>query len=126
MSDRCVTRGAGMLRQWRVLGVAAVVAAASVQVQTIRGAAPVGIQQSGGPAVAAVSRLGVPDRALLDRYCISCHSERLRTGGLVLENLDLAQAGANAEVLEKVLLKIRAGQMPPPGRPQPAATDASA
>jgi hypothetical protein len=66
------------------------------------------------------------DRALLDRYCVTCHNEKLKTGGLVLTGVDLAQVGAHAEVLEKVALKLRTGQMPPEGRPRPdkASTEA--
>ena len=60
------------------------------------------------------------DRALLDRYCVTCHNERLRTAGLTLDTVDVNDAAAHTEVLEKVVRKLRAGQMPPVGRPQPA------
>src|SRR4051812_30554247 len=58
-------------------------------------------------------------RAVLDQYCIPCHNARLRTGGLVLEGLDAATPAANAETWERVIAKLRAGSMPPPGRPRP-------
>ena len=60
-------------------------------------------------------------QALIDTYCVTCHNERLKTAGLMLDKTDLAQAGANAELWEKVLRKLRAGEMPPPGRPRPDA-----
>jgi hypothetical protein len=60
-------------------------------------------------------------RPVLDRYCVSCHSERLKTGGLSLEGLDLAALPQNAETLEKVVRKLRSGAMPPAGRPRPDA-----
>ena len=60
-----------------------------------------------------------PSRTLLDRYCVSCHNERLQTANLMLDQVDLAQVGAHAEALEKVVRKLRAGQMPPEGRPRP-------
>lgn len=60
-----------------------------------------------------------PSRAMLDKYCVTCHSERLQTGGLVLENLDMASLFADGEVWEKVLRKLGAGQMPPAGMPRP-------
>ncbi|HET9468971.1 MAG TPA: DUF1592 domain-containing protein, partial [Vicinamibacterales bacterium] len=61
------------------------------------------------------------------KYCISCHNERLRTGGLALDRLDTANPGESAEILESVVEKLRAGSMPPPGRPRPdAATYAAA
>ena len=60
------------------------------------------------------------DRALLDRYCLTCHNERLLTAGLDLDTVDLDDTAAHAEVLEKVVRKFRSGQMPPVGRPRPA------
>jgi mono/diheme cytochrome c family protein len=64
----------------------------------------------------------VPDvRAVLDTYCITCHNQRLRTGGLALDRLDVTNPGANAEVWENVIAKLRAGSMPPAGRPRPDA-----
>ena len=68
------------------------------------------------------------DRSLLDRYCVTCHNERLLTGGLALDAIDLTQVSANAEVLEKVTRKLLAKQMPPAGRPrpEPAAVEAFA
>ena len=60
-------------------------------------------------------------RALLDRYCVACHSDRLRTGGLSLERLDVGDVQGNAEVFEKVHRKLSDGLMPPAGRPRPAA-----
>ncbi len=62
-----------------------------------------------------------PSRALLDRYCVTCHNERLQTANLMLDRVDLAQVGEHAEALEKVVRKLRAGQMPPAGRPRPGA-----
>src|SRR5258708_140377 len=58
-------------------------------------------------------------RAVLDQYCITCHSTRVKTAGLDLESLNLSVPGANAETWEKVIAKLRAGSMPPPGRPRP-------
>ena len=52
-------------------------------------------------------------RAVVDTYCIGCHSERLQTAGLVLEGLDPENIGTHADVWEKVLRKVQAGAMPP-------------
>jgi len=60
-------------------------------------------------------------RAVIDRYCVTCHSDRLQTGGLSLEGVDLADVAAHAEVWEKVVRKLRAGAMPPRPRPRPDA-----
>ena len=75
-------------------------------------------QQPAQPA-AAVS----PQRALIDRYCATCHSDRVRTGGLSLSasEVDPQQVGDDVEMWEKVVRKLRARAMPPagPGRPRP-------
>ena len=58
-------------------------------------------------------------RAVLDRYCVTCHNERLRTGNLTLDTVDPDGVAPHAEVWEKVLQKLRTQAMPPPGRPRP-------
>src|SRR5215831_18265823 len=58
-------------------------------------------------------------RALVNQYCITCHNEKLKTGDLMLDKLDLEHVGAQAETWEKVARKIRAGLMPPAGAPRP-------
>ena len=67
-----------------------------------------------------------PSRALLDRYCVTCHNERLQTAGVMFDRVDIDRADLHRELLEKVVRKLRGGQMPPPGRPrpEPAAVDA--
>ena len=60
-----------------------------------------------------------PDRATLDRYCVTCHNSRTRTGGLSLDTVDVARVGSDAETWEKVVRKIRGRMMPPPGLPRP-------
>ena len=56
---------------------------------------------------------------MFDKYCVSCHNQRLRTAGFAIDNLDSAHPAANPEAWEKVIAKLRAGSMPPPGRPRP-------
>jgi mono/diheme cytochrome c family protein len=58
-------------------------------------------------------------RAVLDRYCVGCHNKTLRTGGLALDSPDIANPAAEADVWERVIRKLRAGSMPPGGRPRP-------
>ena len=77
-------------------------------------AAAVRAAQSREPAAAPASR-----RALLDRYCVACHNQRLRTGGLALDLLDVSRVGEAPEAWERVVLKLRGGMMPPAGRPRP-------
>ncbi len=63
---------------------------------------------------------GTPQvRQIVDRYCVTCHNERLKTAGLMLDQVDVGDIAGNAAVLEKVVRKLRAGQMPPEGRPRP-------
>ncbi|HTW63788.1 MAG TPA: DUF1592 domain-containing protein [Bryobacteraceae bacterium] len=62
-----------------------------------------------------------PYRAVLDKYCVTCHNQRLKTGGLTLDSMDLGQVPTHADVWEKVIGKLRAGTMPPQGMPRPDA-----
>jgi len=90
-----------------------------------------------GDRVGAQPSAGAPAtqyRALLDQYCVSCHSQavvegtdaprtalisQLRAVGLTLDTLDLATVGVDAVHWEQVVRKLRAGLMPPAGRPRP-------
>ncbi len=67
-----------------------------------------------------------PARATLDKYCVTCHNDRLKTGGLTLATLDVEHPAVDAEIWEKAVRKLRAGLMPPAGAPRPdrAALDA--
>ena len=72
-------------------------------------------------APATATEPAVAPRAVLDRYCIACHNDRLRTGGLSLAAaaVDAADPSRHADVWERVIAKLRTGAMPPPGRPRP-------
>ncbi len=56
---------------------------------------------------------------VLDKYCVSCHNQKLRTADLALDTIDVGNVSRGAEVWERVIRKLRAGAMPPPGRPRP-------
>src|SRR5580765_5370541 len=60
----------------------------------------------------------VEPRAIVNQYCVGCHSQRTKAGGLALDAVDFSAPNANTEVLEKVVRKLRGGLMPPPGRPR--------
>jgi cytochrome c551/c552 len=62
---------------------------------------------------------GAQPRAVFDQYCVTCHNQRMKTGGLALDTLDVAAVSEHAEVLEKIVRKLRTGAMPPAGRPRP-------
>jgi uncharacterized protein DUF1592/uncharacterized protein DUF1588/uncharacterized protein DUF1587/uncharacterized protein DUF1585/uncharacterized protein DUF1595/cytochrome c len=70
------------------------------------------------PAPAAVVS---PLKPIVDTYCITCHNQKSRTAGLSLEGVDAAHPAANPELWERVIEKLRAGAMPPPGMPRPEA-----
>ena len=77
-------------------------------------------ERSAPPQGATSPQTAAPaPRAVLDKYCVTCHNQRLKTGGLTLDVLDLAQVSTHAEEWEKVVRKIRTGAMPPAGRPRP-------
>jgi hypothetical protein len=72
------------------------------------------------------AQTGTSPQALLTTYCYSCHNTRVQMGKLALQGLDIKAAGADAEVWEKAVRKLRGRLMPPPGSPQPAQHDIDA
>ena len=58
-------------------------------------------------------------KEVVDKYCITCHNQRVKASGLVLENMDIAKASEGAEIWEKVIRKVQGGMMPPVGAPRP-------
>jgi len=58
-------------------------------------------------------------RQFIARYCVTCHNQRSMTGGLALDAVDLTRIAEHRDVWEKVVRKMRAGLMPPAGRPRP-------
>ena len=76
--------------------------------------------------VAAQTANPAANAALLQRYCAGCHNNRLKTGGVTLQGIDLAKASSQAELFEKVLRKVKNGQMPPAGAPRPDAGSVTA
>ena len=62
---------------------------------------------------------GAAYRALLDQYCVTCHSAGLMTGGLELESIDVESIPATAEIWERVIRKVGGNMMPPAGMPAP-------
>lgn len=72
-----------------------------------------------GQAVASPQETAPPWGALLNQYCVACHNQRTKSGGLTLEDAALTRVSQDAEVWEKVIRKLRAGVMPPFGMPRP-------
>ena len=90
---------------------------ARLEASSLGGALGARQQQQAGSAAAASS----PQRAMLDKYCVTCHNQRLKTGGLMFDSMDLEHLSANAATWEKVIKKLSVGAMPPAGRPRPDA-----
>jgi mono/diheme cytochrome c family protein len=59
------------------------------------------------------------NQATVQKYCVSCHNEKVKSGGLTLSTLELTRVAAHAEEWEQVIRKVRTGAMPPAGRPRP-------
>jgi mono/diheme cytochrome c family protein len=68
-----------------------------------------------GPASSTVDSA----QALVKSTCIGCHSDRTRSGGLSLQAFEVQAAAQHSETTEKMIRKLRAGQMPPPGSRRP-------
>jgi len=60
-----------------------------------------------------------PNQALLTRYCVTCHNQKLRTAKLAFDTLDLTHPEKDALTWERAIRKLRGGMMPPPGAPRP-------
>src|SRR6266513_1276582 len=60
-----------------------------------------------------------PNKALVNRYCTTCHNQKLKTAKLALDVLDLTHPEKDALTWERAIRKLRGGMMPPPGAPKP-------
>jgi len=72
-------------------------------------------QEAGAQSAPAAN----PNQALINRYCVTCHNQRLKTAKLELDKLDLAHPENDALTWERAIRKLRGGMMPPPGASRP-------
>ena len=78
--------------------------------------------QAPSPAKPADSTSSHPDYgAVVTKYCVTCHNQRLKTAGLALDTLDISNPAAGADVWERAVRKLRVGMMPPQSAPRPDA-----
>ena len=77
------------------------------------------MRQAPQPSINPTAAPIVAQRALLDQYCVTCHNQQVKTAGLMLDQADLNDIAGGAATWEKVVMKLRAGMMPPLGRPKP-------
>ena len=76
---------------------------------------------SPAPALSSVVPTPMSDlNGVVQRYCARCHNERLLRGNLTLEAFDVDAAHERAPTAEKMIRKLRAGMMPPPGQRRPS------
>jgi len=61
------------------------------------------------------------DNAVIEEYCVRCHNERRLRGNLSLEDFDAGMPHIDGPTAEKMIVKLRAGMMPPPGASRPTA-----
>jgi cytochrome c5 len=79
-----------------------------------------------GLVLFAAAAFGFQDKApatpageLVNKYCVTCHNQKLKTAGLMLDRADSVQVANSAETWEKVIVKLRSRAMPPAGMPRP-------
>ena len=71
------------------------------------------------PPPSAAALTSAAHRDVLNRYCVSCHNDRLKSGELALDDAAAHDIGRNPDVWEKVVRKLRVRQMPPAGMRRP-------
>jgi len=64
---------------------------------------------------ASTAMVAVDPNDIVSETCVRCHSDSRLRGNLSLEGFDIDDASNNAEVIERMIRKVRAGMMPPPG-----------
>ena len=84
------------------------------------GVAPWGPSSAYRSSAAPAPVLRVSNNDVIQAYCVRCHNDRTLRGNISLEQFDTETAHENAEVTERVIRKLRAGMMPPPGARRPA------
>jgi cytochrome c5 len=72
-------------------------------------------------AAGAAADFSAESTALVGKYCVTCHNQRLKTAGLMLDTEGITNVAQHAEVWEKAIRKVRGGSMPPLGAPRPEA-----
>jgi len=85
----------------------------------IAGAAQTTSAQRQAPASTAKPVEAPLDRTLTTQYCVPCHNQRAKIGGLSIESLDFDHPEKDAETWEKVIRKVKTGMMPPSGARRP-------
>src|SRR6266568_2354692 len=72
----------------------------------------------GGRVTPSISSVSF-QQAVITKYCVTCHNEKLRTAGLLLDKADIGHPANDLALWEKVIRKLRTREMPPPKMPRP-------
>jgi hypothetical protein len=56
---------------------------------------------------------------VIQNTCGACHNDGLRVGEMSLDSFTVANAARHPQLAEKMIVKLRAGMMPPPGEDRP-------
>ncbi|MSR37111.1 MAG: DUF1592 domain-containing protein [Gemmatimonadetes bacterium] len=102
-----------------VLGVVLVVWSQTTD-QVRRASADVVVPVHHAAAVAAPALTPAELTKVVQKYCVVCHNDQMLTGNLSLQSFQVENPAARAETAEKMIVKLRAGMMPPPGAPRPS------
>jgi hypothetical protein len=73
------------------------------------------------PVLAARPSGATAPNSFTNQYCVACHNRKTSTAGVCLEGINFADVSGNASLLERVLRKVKSGEMPPAGIPRPPA-----
>ena len=91
---------------------------AATRLQTLDGSPPTDTSASAPDDPSAIDEEALT--SVVQRYCVACHNDVLETGTLSLQGYSVEEAVDQAEITEKMIAKLRANMMPPPGMPRPA------
>ena len=80
---------------------------------------PLGAAALGDPPEGAFALAPATLTEVVQRYCVVCHNDPMMTGNVSFQSFDVERAAERAETAERMIRKLRAGMMPPPGNPRP-------
>ena len=116
---RRVPQGSALLAVCLMAGAGVIVSGGMADVDGSSTSGIIPANEAGSPS----SALPRPPEltGVVQRYCVVCHNDALLTGNLSLQHFAVEHAAAERETAEKMIRKLRAGMMPPPGIPRPSA-----
>ncbi len=118
--------GSVLLATWSLAGLGLILSAGTpdvVRTASLQGPRPGSevLLATGSPAAPSPALPSPALTAVVQQYCVVCHNDALLTGNLSLQHFAVEQAPEERETAEKMIRKLRAGMMPPPGIPRPSA-----